>query len=152
MSFKGGLIIIGIVALGVLVTTGVEEIRFRSMNRALLTEVKTLGGGNERLQATNDGLSEEIKALKAQLEAADQNAQSLRAEARTLKEKNQDLQTKNDDLTKQIKSVKAQLEKKTQQYKGEVSRLEEERRSLEEKISRLEEVIDKARAVLAPQE
>ncbi|GAI11936.1 unnamed protein product, partial [marine sediment metagenome] len=72
MSFKGVLIIIGIVALGVVITFGVEEIRFRSMSRALVTEVKTLREENQGLQAKNDDLSEETKTLKAELEAKTQ--------------------------------------------------------------------------------
>lgn len=39
MSFKAVLIVIGIVALGVLITFGVEEIRFGVISRALVTEV-----------------------------------------------------------------------------------------------------------------
>jgi len=42
MSFKEVFIIIDIIALGILITLGVEEIRFRSTKRALTTEVKTL--------------------------------------------------------------------------------------------------------------
>jgi len=173
MSFKGVLIIIGVVALGVVITFGVEELRFRVMYRALLAEVKTLQGENKRLQATNDDLFEEVRTLKAQLDAkteeyqgkisqleedvkiletANQNAQAIRVEVNTLEEKNQHLQTKNNDLTKQIKTVKGQLETKTQEYEEKISQLQEERRSLTEKISRLEELINKARTILAPEE
>ncbi|GAH75572.1 unnamed protein product [marine sediment metagenome] len=69
MSFKGVLIVIGIVALGVLITFGVEEIRFRVISRALVTEVRALQEKNENLRSVNDALSGEIKVLKAQLEA-----------------------------------------------------------------------------------
>jgi len=66
------MVIIGIVALGLLITVGVEEIRFRLLNRVLLSEVKTLQAKNQALQAKNDSLSEEIKTLKVQLEAKTQ--------------------------------------------------------------------------------
>ncbi len=68
MSFKELFIIIGIVVLGVLITFAVGEIRFRSMKRALTTEVKTLQKKNQNLQTKNADLIEQIKALKAQLE------------------------------------------------------------------------------------
>ena len=68
MSFKELFIIIGIVVLGVLITFAVGEIRFRSMKRALTTEVKTLQETNLDLQTKNADLIEQIKALKAQLE------------------------------------------------------------------------------------
>ncbi|TET23898.1 MAG: hypothetical protein E3J76_03770 [Candidatus Aminicenantes bacterium] len=70
MSFiiKEVFIIIGIIALGILITLGVEEIRFRSMKRALTTEIKILQETNQDVQAINDDLTEQIKALKAELE------------------------------------------------------------------------------------
>jgi len=70
MSFiiKEVFIIIGIIALGILITLGVEEIRFRSMKRALTTEIKALQEKNQNLQTKNADLVEQIKALKAELE------------------------------------------------------------------------------------
>ena len=70
MSFiiKEVFIIIGIIALGILITLGVEEIRFRSMKRALTTEIKILQEKNQNLQTKNADLVEQIKALKAELE------------------------------------------------------------------------------------
>ncbi len=135
MSFiiKKVFIIIGIIALGILITLGVEEIRFRSMKRALTTEIKILQETNLDLQTKNGNLIEQMRTLKAQLEArtqkyerrisqleeevkrhktASQNVEALRAEVKTLQKKNQDLQTKNADLIEQIKALKAKLETK----------------------------------------
>jgi len=135
MSFiiKEVFIIIGIIALGILITLGVEEIRFRSMKRALTTEIKILQETNQDLQTKNADLVEQIKALKAQLEArtqkyerrisqleeevkrdktANQNVEALRTKIKILQETNQDVQAINDDLTEQIKALKAELETK----------------------------------------
>jgi len=135
MSFiiKEVFIIIGIIALGILITLGVEEIRFRSMKRALTTEIKILQETNQDLQTKNADLVEQIKALKAQLEArtqkyerrisqleeevkrdktASQNVEALRTKIKILQETNQDVQAINDDLTEQIKALKAELETK----------------------------------------
>ena len=135
MSFiiKEVFIIIGIIALGILITLGVEEIRFRSMKRALTTEIKILQETNQDLQTKNADLVEQIKALKAQLEArtqkyerrisqleeevkrdktANQNVEALRTKIKILQETNQDVQAKNADLTEQIKALKAELETK----------------------------------------
>jgi predicted nucleic acid-binding Zn-ribbon protein len=96
MSFKGVLVIIGIVALGVVITFGVEEIRFRSMNRALVTEVKTLREKNQGLQAKNDDLTRQINNLRDQLETKSQEYEEkiskLEEERRNLKEKNRQLE------------------------------------------------------------
>jgi len=74
MSFiiKEVFIIIGIIALGILITLGVEEIRFRSMKRALTTEIKILQETNLDLQTKNGNLIEQIRTLKAQLETEGQ--------------------------------------------------------------------------------
>ena len=126
-------IIIGIIALGILITLGVEEIRFRSMKRALTTEIKILQETNQDLQTKNADLIEQIRTLKAQLEArtqkyerrisqleeevkrdktASQNVEALRTKIKILQETNQDVQAINDDLTEQIKALKAELETK----------------------------------------
>jgi FtsZ-binding cell division protein ZapB len=55
------------VALGVLITIGVEEIRSRAMKRTLLTEVQTLQENNQELQTKNDELTQKIKTLEAEL-------------------------------------------------------------------------------------
>jgi len=135
MSFiiKEVFIIIGIIALGILITLGVEEIRFRSMKRALTTEIKILQETNLDLQTKNANLTEQIRTLKAQLEArtqkyerrisqlkeevkrqktANQNVEDLRTEVRSLQETNQNLQAINADLIEQIRTLKAQLETK----------------------------------------
>ncbi len=135
MSFiiKEVFIIIGIIALGILITLGVEEIRFRSMKRALTTEIKILQETNLDLQTKNGNLIEQMRTLKAQLEArtqkyerrisqleeevkrhktASQNVEALRTEVESLQETNQDVQAKNADLTEQIKALKAELETK----------------------------------------
>ena len=98
MTVKGVLVIIGMMALGLLITIGVEEIRSGAMKRTLLAEVQTLQENNQELQTKNDDLTEQIK--------------TLRAEVRTLQGKNEDLQTKNDDLTEQIKALEAELRTK----------------------------------------
>ena len=64
---KGILMIVGMIALGVLITIGVEEIRSGVMKRALLTEIQTLQENNQGLQTKNDELTEQINALKAEL-------------------------------------------------------------------------------------
>ncbi len=135
MSFiiKKVFIIIGIIALGILITLGVEEIRFRSMKRALTTEIKILQETNLDLQTKNGNLIEQIRTLKAQVEArtqkyekrisqleeevkrhktANQNVEALRTEVESLQKKNQSLQAVNDDLAEQIKALKAELETK----------------------------------------
>jgi len=133
MSFKELFIIIGIVALGVLITFAVGEIRFRSMKRALTTEIKILQETNQDLQTKNGNLIEQIRTLKAQVEArtqkyerrisqleeevkrdktANQNVEALRTKIKILQETNQDVQAINDDLTEQIKALKAELETK----------------------------------------
>ncbi|MBA7651866.1 hypothetical protein ES703_59695 [subsurface metagenome] len=135
MSFiiKEVFIIIGIIALGILITLGVEEIRFRSMKRALTTEIKILQETNLDLQTKNGNLIEQIRTLKAQLEArtqkyerrisqleeevkrqktASKNTEAVTTEVKTLQETNQNLQAKNADLTEQIKALKAELETK----------------------------------------
>ena len=98
MTVKRVLVITGMMALGLLITIGVEEIRSRAMKRALLTEVQTLQENNQELQTKNDELT--------------QKTETLTAEVKTLQEKNEDLQTKNDDLTEQIKALKAELRTK----------------------------------------
>ncbi len=98
MTAKGVLMTIGMIALGVLITIGVEEIRSGAMKRALLTEVQTLQENNQELKTKNDKLTQETKALRAQV--------------RTLQGKNEDLQTKNDELTEQIKALEAELRTK----------------------------------------
>jgi len=95
---KGVLVIVVMIALGVLITIGVEEIRSGAMKRALLTDVQTLQENNQKLQTKNDELTQKIE--------------TLRAEVRTLQGKNEDLQTKNDDLTEQIKALEAELRTK----------------------------------------
>lgn len=67
MTVKGVLVIIGMIALGVLITIGVGEIRSRVTDRALLTDVQTLQENNQELQTKNDELTEQIKALEAEL-------------------------------------------------------------------------------------
>jgi len=52
MSFKGVLIIIGIVALGVFITFVVEEIRFRFTNRAPLSKLEVVQGKNQPIGNT----------------------------------------------------------------------------------------------------
>ncbi|UCG93982.1 MAG: hypothetical protein JSW13_05995 [Candidatus Aerophobus sp.] len=135
MSFiiKKVFIIIGIIALGILITFGVGKIRFRSMERALTTEIKILQETNLELQTKNGNLIEQIRTLKAQFEArtqeyerrisqleeevqrdktANKNTEALRTEVRSLQKTNQNLQAKNADLTEQIKALKAELETK----------------------------------------
>lgn len=135
MSFiiKEVFIIISIIALGILITLGVEEIRFRSMKRALTTEIKILQETNLDLQTKNGNLIEQIRTLKAQVEArtqkyerrisqleeevkrhrtASKNTEAVTTEVRSLQETNQNLQAKNADLTEQIKALKAELETK----------------------------------------
>jgi len=130
MTVKGVLVIIGMIALGVLITIGVEEIRSRAMKRALLTEVQTLQENNQELQTKNDDITHKIKTLTAQLEAqaqdyeerlevANQANESLRTEVRIL-------QTKNDELTEKIKALKTEPGAKIREYEGEISQLEEE--------------------------
>lgn len=91
MSFKGVLIVIGIVALGALITFGVEEIRFRVISRALVAQVRTLQEKSQNLQGVNDDLSQETKALKAQLEVKTQEYEKrisqLEAERRNFEQK-----------------------------------------------------------------
>ncbi len=98
MTVKGVLVIIGMIALGVLITIGVGEIRSRVTKRALLTDVQTLQENNQELQTKNDELIQKIKPLRAQV--------------RTLQGKNEDLQTKNDELPEQIKALEAELRTK----------------------------------------
>jgi septal ring factor EnvC (AmiA/AmiB activator) len=117
MSFnKEVFIIIGIIALGILITLGVEEIRFRSMKGALTTEIKILQGTNQDLQTKNGNLIEQMRTLKAQLEARTQKYErrisQLEEEVKTLQKKNQNLQAKNADLIEQMRTLKAQLETK----------------------------------------
>jgi len=73
MTVKGVPMIIGMIALGVLITIGVEEIRSGLMKRALLTEVQTLQENNQELQTKNDELTQKMKTLTAQLEAQPQD-------------------------------------------------------------------------------
>ncbi len=137
MNFiKEVFIIIGIIALGILITLGVEEIRFRSMKRALTTEIKILQETNQDLQTKNADLIEQIRTLKDQLEArtqkyerrisqleeevqrqktANQNVEALKTEIGTLQKKNQNLQAINHDLTERIKILKAELETKVRE-------------------------------------
>ncbi len=171
MGLRRTLIIIGIVALGVFVTFGVEEIRFRFMNKDLLTEVETFQEENIELNTQNDDLSQQTKTLKAELQAkreeyeetisnleqeaqglkaANTNAAAFLAEVKTLQEENIELHTKNDDVTKQIEALRSQLDVETREYEGKLSEFEEERKSLQERISELEGVVSRARAILAP--
>ena len=132
MSFiiKEVFIIIGIIALGILITLGVEEIRFRSMKRALTTEIKILQETNQDLQTKNADLIEQIRTLKSQLEARTQKYErrisQLEEEVKTLQETNQNLQAKNADLIEQMRTPKAQVNAKTGEHEGKISRLEEE--------------------------
>lgn len=166
MSFKGALIIIGVLVLAVLITFGVEELRFKFTNRTLLTEVKALGERNQNLVVKNDALYEQTKTLRAQLETkaqeykekinqleeevkglggSRQNTSPLGVEVRILQEKNQYLQDQNDNIAKHTKTLQAQLETRIQQNK-------EEKQALEKKISRLEKIIIRARATLTLEE
>jgi len=109
MSFKGVLIIIGIVALGVVITFGVEEIRFRSMKRALTTEIKILQETNLDLQTKNGNLIEQIRTLKAQLEVKTQEYEEKISE---LEEKRRSLQEKVRQLEEVINKVRTILAEK----------------------------------------
>jgi len=95
MTVKRVLGIIGMIALGVLITIGVEETRSGVMKRALLTEIGALQENNQGLQTKNDELTQKIK--------------TLRAEVKTLQGEKEDLQNKNDELTEQINALKAEL-------------------------------------------
>jgi peptidoglycan hydrolase CwlO-like protein len=112
MTVKRVLTIIGMIALGVLITIGVEETRSGVMKRALLTEIQTLQENNQGLQTKNDELTQKIKTLGA--------------EVKTLQGEKEDLQTKNDELTEQIKALKTEPGVKIREYEGEISQLEEE--------------------------
>jgi len=112
MTVKRVLTIIGMIALGVLITIGVEETRSGVMKRALLTEIQTLQENNQGLQTKNDELTQKIK--------------TVRAEVKTLQGEKEDLQTKNDELTEQIKALKTEPGAKIREYEGEISQLEGE--------------------------
>ncbi len=51
MSFKGVLIVIGIVVLAVLITFGVEELRFMTRTQDLKAEIRILERNNQELKA-----------------------------------------------------------------------------------------------------
>ena len=112
MTVKTVLAIIGMIALGVLITIGVEETRSGVMKRALLTEIQTLQENNQGLQTRNDELTQKIK--------------TVRAEVKTLQGEKEDLQTRNDELTEQIKALKTEPGAKIGEYEGEISQLEGE--------------------------
>ncbi|MBA7663153.1 hypothetical protein ES703_71192 [subsurface metagenome] len=95
---KGVLVIVVMIALGVLITIGAEEIRSGVMKRALLTEIGALQENNQELQTKNDELTQETK--------------NLGAEVKSLQGKNEDLQTRNDDFTEQIETLEAELRTK----------------------------------------
>jgi len=50
MSFKGVLIVIGIVVLAVLITFGVEELRFTTRTQDLKAEIRILERNNQELK------------------------------------------------------------------------------------------------------
>ena len=159
MGFKGVLIVIGIVALGVVITFGVEEIRFAVLHKNQIDEIETLKKDNQRLRIQNENfikqtstLSSELKAkteeyeanlLKLEqkikeLESGDENMALLMKKLETLQGKNQELDSENIDLTQTVENLGLQvsaLERRSHTLEGENEGLS---RQIEDLISQLQ--------------
>jgi len=127
MSVRGTAIIIGIVALAVVVTYGVEELRHSLRHRELTTQVAEHRAAREQLEASRDSLRSRNRELEQQIE-----------QTRT------EHQEEIGRLSAQIAELRA-AHQEAEHLSSQVSSLKDERTRLQERITALTEELARER-------